>query len=170
MRKSDFWIVYLLLLVAQLLLSNYFQLTPYVMLTILPVMILCIPIRVGTVGVLIIAFLSALVVDLLSEGVLGLNAFALLPVALLRNPVIRLIFGDEIFARNEDFSVQRSGFGKVALAVFLVQLVFLSFYVWADGAATRPLWFNLARIGASTFASFLLSLLVAGILAPDTRR
>ncbi len=170
MRKSDFWIVYLLMLLAQLLLSNYFQLTPYVMLTILPVMILSIPIRVGTVGVLLIAFVSALTVDLLSEGILGLNAFALMPVALLRNPVIRLIFGDELFARKEDFSVQRSGFGKVALAIFLVQLLFISLYVWADGASTRPLWFDLTRIGASTFASFLLSLLAAGILAPDTRR
>lgn len=170
MRKTNFWTAYLLLLLAQLLLSNFFQLTPYVTLSILPVLILCIPTRVGPVGTMGIAFVSALAVDLLSEGVLGLNAFALVPVALLRNPVIRLIFGDELFARKEDFSVQRSGFGKVAMAIFLLQLLFISLYVWADGAATRPLWFDLARIGASTFAGFLVSLLVAGVLAPDTRR
>mgnify|MGYP007133771734 CR=1 FL=1 len=35
MRKSEFCIVYLLMLAAQLLLSNYFHVTPYIFLTIL---------------------------------------------------------------------------------------------------------------------------------------
>lgn len=33
MRSSQFWAVYLLLLLAQLLLSNYVNLTPYLMLS-----------------------------------------------------------------------------------------------------------------------------------------
>ena len=81
MRKSGFWAAYLLLLLAQLLLSNFFNLTPYLMLSILPVMVLCIPIRVGPVGAMLIAFATGMVTDLLSEGLLGLNAFALVPVA-----------------------------------------------------------------------------------------
>ena len=170
MRKSEFWIVYLLMLAAQLLLSNYIKLTPYVMVSILPVMVLCIPTRIGPAFTMCIAFLTALVVDLFAEGVLGLNCFALVAVAGLRNPVIRLIFGRDLFARKEDFSVRRNSFGKVALAIFIVQLAFVALYVWADGAATRPAWFNLARTGASTLAGFLLSLLCVPVLAPDTRR
>ena len=104
MRSSEFWLVYVLLLLAQLILGNYFTLSPYLMLSVLPVMVLCIPIRVGSVGAMIIAFVSGLIVDLLSEGVLGLNALALVPVAWLRNPVISLVFGGELFARKEDFS------------------------------------------------------------------
>ena len=170
MRKSDFWAVYLLMLAAQLLLSNYVNLSPYVMVSILPVMVLCIPIRVHPAVAMILAFLSGLVVDLFTEGVLGLNSFALVAVAGLRNPVIRLIFGDELFARKEDFSIRRSSFGKVAAALLIVQLVFVVLYVWADGAATRPGWFNFARMGASTLAGFLLSLLTVNVLAPDTRK
>jgi len=170
MRKSDFWIVYLVMLAAQLLLSNYIKITPFVMVSVLPVMVLCIPTRVGPAFTMGIAFLSALVVDLFSEGVLGLNCFALVAVAGLRNPVIRLIFGGDLFARKEDFSVRRNSFGKVALAIFIVQLVFVVLYVWVDGAATRPAWFDLARIGASTLAGFLLSLLCVPVLAPEIRR
>ena len=170
MRKSGFWAAYALLLVLQLLLSNYFLFTPYIMLTILPVMVLCIPIRVGTVGAMLIAAASGFVIDLLAEGVLGLNAIALIPVAYARNSIIRLIFGGELFARQEDFSVRRSGFAKVSLAVLLAQMLFLLVYVWVDAAGTRPLWFLAARFGASLGAGFLLSLLTLEVLAPDPRK
>ena len=168
--KRGFWIAYVLLLLAQLLLSNYFHVTPYIFLTILPVMVLCIPIRVGTVGAMLIACLSGLAIDFLSEGVIGLNALSLIPVAYARHGLIGLIFGPELFARKEDFSIGRCGFGKVAVAVFLSLLIFLVIYIWADGAGTRPLWFNGLRLAASLGASFLVSLLTLGALAPDPRK
>ena len=168
--KRGFWIAYIFLLMAQLLLSNYFHVTPYIFLTLLPVMVLCIPIRMGTIGAMLIAGLSGLVIDFLSEGVLGLNALSIIPVAYARNGIIGLIFGPELFARKEDFSIGRCGFGKVAVALFLSLLIFLVIYIWADGAGTRPLWFNGLRLGASLVASFLLSLLTLGVLAPDPRK
>ena len=168
--KRGFWIAYIFLLMAQLLLSNFFHVTPYIFLTLLPLMVLCIPIRMGTIGAMLIAGLSGLVIDFLSEGVLGLNALALIPVAYARNGIIGLIFGPELFARKEDFSIGRCGFGKVAVALFLSLLIFLVIYIWADGAGTRPLWFNGLRLGASLVASFLLSLLTLGVLAPDPRK
>ena len=170
MKRGNFWIAYVLLLVAQLLLSNFFHVTPYIFLTILPVMVLCIPIRMGTAGAMIIAALTGLTVDYLSEGVLGLNALALIPVAFTRNGIIGLVFGRELFARKEDFSIERCGFGKVATALFLSTLLFLVIYIWADGAGTRPLWFNGLRLGASLGASFVVSLLTLSVLAPDPRK
>lgn len=169
MRKNQFWAVYLLLLLAQLLLSNYFNISTYLMVSILPVMVLCIPTRVAPSLAMVIAFATGLVVDLLSEGLIGLNAFALVPVAYLRNPIIRLMFGEELFARREDFSPRRHGLGKAAAATFLSLTVFIVLYIWADGAATRPFWFNTARFFASLAASLFLSLACLPNLAPDTR-
>ena len=154
---------------AQLLLSTYANFTPYVMVTMLPVMVLCMPIRMGTVLAMVIAFATGLSVDLLSEGLLGLNALALVPVAFARNSIIRLIFGGELFAREEDFSIHRNGFWKVLVAIVLSTALFLAVYIWADGAGTRPLLFNAIRFGASLVASTLLSLLVVNLLAPDSR-
>ena len=170
MRKSQFYLVFVLLTVVQMLICNYFHLSPYLMLSILPVMVLCIPLRVGTVGAMVIAFATGLVVDLLAEGTLGLNTLALVPVAYARKGVIRLIFGEELFARKEDFSVRKNGFGQVALAIFLVQALFLAIYVWADSAGTRPFSFNAIRFGVSLLAGWAVSLLVIDILAPDTRK
>lgn len=170
MRNAEFWLVYILLLAGQLLLGNYFNLTPYLTLTILPVMVLCISIRTGPVGAMLIAFATGLTVDLLCEGVIGLNAFALVPVAFLRNPIIRLVFGGEMFARGEDFCPRRNGMAKAALATLLVTALFLVLYIWADGAMMRPLWFDAARLGASFAGSSVLSILSLGALAPDTRK
>ena len=170
MKKGSFYLTYVLLVIAQMLICNYLHLSPYVMLSILPVMVLCIPLRVSTIGAMLIAFFTGLSVDLLAEGILGLNALALVPVALVRKSVVRLIFGDELFARKEDFSVRKNGFGKVALAIFLVQALFLLVYIWADGAGTRPLSFNAIRFGASLLAGWAVSLLLVDVLAPDTRK
>ena len=58
MKKSGFWLIYIILLVAQLLLSTYANFTPYVMVTMLPVMVLCMPIRMHTILAMVIAFAS----------------------------------------------------------------------------------------------------------------
>lgn len=169
MRKKTFWIAYILLLATQLLISNYFRFTPYIMLSILPVMVLCITTRLDTLWTMLIAFATGMTVDLLSEGLLGLNALALVPVAFFRNPIIQLIFGKEIFARKEDFTLRSSGFAQVGLALLLAQALFLVLYIWADGAGMRPFSFNLYRFLASLGAGFLLSLLTLNVLVTDSR-
>lgn len=170
MRNAGFFAVYVIMLVAQLLLTNYFHFTPYIMLSILPVMVLCIPLKISTIAAMLIAFVSGLAVDLLSEGLLGLNALALVPVALCRKEMIRLIFGEELISRGEDFSVKRSGLGQVLLAIAIAQGMFLAVYIWADSAGTRPFWFNFLRFFLSLISGMLVSLLIVDTLAPDSRK
>ena len=170
MRRSTFWFIYVLLVIVQLLLTTYLRVSPYLMLTILPVMVLCISIRVGTLGAMLVAFVTGLTVDYLSEGLLGLNALALVPVAVCRNGIIQLVFGTELFAREEDFCVKRNGFGKVFLALLIAHSLFLLIYIWVDGAGMRPISFNALRFGVSLVAGLLFSLMTLELLAPDPRR
>ncbi len=170
MRKPVFWLIYVLLVIAQLLLTNYLRVSPYLMLTILPVMVICISIRTGTLGAMLIAFVTGLAIDFLSDGLPGLNALALVPVAYCRNGIIRLVFGTEVFAREEDFSVQKNGFGKVFQALLIAQVIFLVIYIWVDGAGMRPFSFNAIRFAVSLVAGILISLPTLGLLAPDSRR
>lgn len=170
MKKADFFLVYFLLTVVQMVICNYFHITPYIMLSILPVMVLCIPTRVSQTGAMLLAFVTGLAVDLFSEGLLGLNALALVPVAYARKGIVGLVFGEDLFVRHEDFSIRKHGPGKVAVAIFAVQALFLLVYIWADGAGTRPFWFNAARFGASLAAGIAVSMLAADTLAPDTRK
>ena len=169
MKRVDFFLAYFLLAVIQILITNYLHLSYFITLTILPVMVLSIPIRYSTNAALFIAFATGISVDLLADGVLGLNTLALVPVAFLRNTTISLVFGEEMFSRKEHFSVRRNGFTKVALAILFVQALFLIIYITADGAGTRPFWFNLLRFVCSLITGFIVSLVAVEALSPEGR-
>lgn len=170
MKKTGFIISFAILLVMQICICNFFRLSQYVILSILPVMILLIPIRKSTIFTLVTAFLTGITVDLLADGLLGLNTLALVPVAYARKGIIRLAFGEEVFARKEDISLHRQGIWKTSVAIFMAQGLFLAIYVWTDSAGTRPFWFCLARFGASLASGYLLSLLIANLLDKEDSR
>ncbi len=167
---QNFNILYVLLVICQIVLCNYCPLGPYITLSILPAMILCLPLKNSNTICMLIAFASALAVDWISEGVLGLNVAALLPVALTRKTIIRIFLGEDLINRSEMFTFRKNGVVKISAAIFTIYAIYLGIYIFLDGAGTRPLWFNLTRFGASLFANWLLALLITGILTPDDRK
>lgn len=170
MKQSRFFVIFALLAVAQILLNNYLNLSQWVVVTLLPAMIMCVPQRINTVLTMLIAFGVSLLVDFLSTGVMGLTAVALVPVALLRNPFLHLVFGTEIFERQEKISIGRHGILKIALVQALALLVYLIIYIIADGAGTRPVWFNLVRLLLSTIVGTAVSILTFVILSSEDSR
>ena len=71
--EQNFRLLYVLMLICQVILCNYTNLGPFIMLTLLPAMILCIPTGINTTVCLFIAFASGLTVDWLADGLLGLK-------------------------------------------------------------------------------------------------
>ena len=168
--KNNFVLTYVLFLVAQMVLGNYFHVGPYIMLTILPAMVFCIPPSVGTLGAMFIAFASGLSIDFLVEGTLGLNALSLVPVAFIRRRLIGRIFGPEPFEHKENVSIKKYGFAKTSVAIVICLLLFISIYVFMECAGTRPFLFILTRIALSVAASFFVCLVVVNNMAYDIRR
>ncbi|MDE6872279.1 MAG: hypothetical protein K2O58_05055 [Bacteroidales bacterium] len=162
---QNFGIMFPLLLIAQVLISNYFNFSPYAMLSILPAMILCLPVSMNTIWVMAIAFASGLAVDFLAEGLLGLNTLALVPVALSQKTVIRVIMGEDLLTRQENFSFKKNGAAKISYALVIVQAIFFMIYIFADGAGVRPMWFNMARFAGAMACTFPLSLVTVNILS-----
>ena len=168
--SQNFGLLYILLIVCQAVMCNYTHLGPYIMLTMLPSMVLCIPTGISTAICMIIAFASGMAVDWLSEGLLGLNAASLTAVALTRKGVIRIFLGEDIITRSDSFSIRKNGIGKVSFAILTVTALFLAIYIFLDGAGTRPLWFCISRFSASLACNWVLGLIVTGILTPDDRK
>lgn len=162
-RIPAFW-MYLILVVAQMIICNYFYLSYYVTLSLLPALILLMPVSIGTVGAMCIAFVTGFAVDALAESLIGLNILALVPVAFFRRGILSLVFGREIFIRGENVSIRKHGLGKVIASLLMAQALFLAIYIWVDTAGTTPFWFDLARFGASLVAGLLLSLLAEDLL------
>ena len=57
---QNFNIMYILLVIAQLLICNYLHISALVTVSILPAMILCLPLSVKTIPALLIAFFTGL--------------------------------------------------------------------------------------------------------------
>ena len=168
--SQHFGTLYILLVIGQIILCNYGQFGPYVMLTILPAMVLCIPPSISTIAGMFMAFLSGLSVDWLSEGILGLNAAAIVPVALFRKEIIKIFLGEDLITREDRFSYRKNGFTKVSVAHSVCLILFLTIYIILDGAGTRPAWFCLTKGGISFACNFILAIIITNILAPDDRK
>ncbi|MBQ9185701.1 MAG: hypothetical protein IJ151_09570 [Bacteroidales bacterium] len=158
-----------LLVAAQALICNYLHISMYLTLSLLPAIAICIPSRISTIKAMLIAFAAGFAVDFAAEGVLGLNVVALLPVAGLRKTICNAIFGEEVRARDEDFSIKKYGPAKVIFAVAIAQAIFLFIYVWADGGVTRTLEENLTRFIVSLIAGTMLSVMIANMLTREDR-
>lgn len=167
--NQNFTVTYILLAVAQMVICNYFKVSPYVYVTLLPAMILALPLKIGTIGSMAVAFVTGLGVDFLAEGIIGLNALALVPVALVRLPLLQMVMGDEDSGKENPFGARSASFGRILLAVTIAYAIFTAVYVIADGAGVRPFWFNAARFGASLICDSLLALLVIHVLTPNAR-
>ena len=74
-RPADIF-YFVLLFLLQLVISDYVHLGPWICLNLIPLLILLIPLSFRPHAVLLIAFGLGLGLDLLSDGVPGLNAFA----------------------------------------------------------------------------------------------
>jgi len=168
--SSSFGLLYILLVAIQLVIFNYINLSPLVTISLLPVIVFCIPLTKGTIPTMIIAFITGLAVDFLGDGLLGLNAASLVPVAFCRITIVRSVLGKDLVIRQDSFSIKKCGFSKILSAVFFVTIIYLTPYILADGAGTRPLWFNLARFGLSSAASMIVGLIALHVLTKEDRR
>ncbi len=164
--KQRYIFTYLVLLVIQIICGGLLNLSQYVVLCFLPVMILSLPITLSTPGVLVTAFLTGFAVDFFTDGVLGLTICALLPVAFTRNALIRLVFGTELLSRQEDISIHKQGPAKVLLAILLATTLFFLIYIPVDCAGTRSGGFIALRMFLSVAMSTPVSFYIAGVLAP----
>lgn len=166
--KTSRLVTYCLALVLfQVVISSFLDVWPYLSLSLLPLLIVCIPPKVNSWTLLLIAFAAGVAVDFLSTGMLGLCSIALLPVAFLKTGAFRLVFGDEIFARDNNIPLARQSVDKIVLVTFLAVAVYFFIYVWVETAGTRPFWFCATKWALSTLVSTLVSVFCFNILFTD---
>ncbi len=169
MSNWKFWAMYVILALCQAVVCNFFNFSPLVFLSLLPAMVLCIPVNIRLPWAMVIAFVTGIAVDFTADGLLGLNALALVPVALSRNAILVITLGKDNYGDPESPDFRDKGFGKVAVASLLATSLFCLLYTVADGAGARPFLFLAIRFLISTAVSFLFSLLVIRAMEPEQK-
>ena len=169
MKQSRFFLIFAAMVLAQALASGCLNLSRFIMLSILPSLIVCLPLKWRPWFGVLLAFVAGLAVDFLGTGMLGLSSMALMPVALLRDRFFELLFGDEVFARSEDVPLSRQSGGKVFIVTALSSALYMLVAVWAEAAGTCPFGFLLLRWALSTAVSALVGYFVVNLLFSDKR-
>ena len=167
MKDYRFVILYLVFLIAQIVLCNFFGMSRYLMISVLPILVLMLPLGMGNIVTMLIAFAIGFAVDFFSNGMLGITSLALVPVALVRRFVISIVFGNEKSARGEEITVERLGIPKIGLASLILCSLFFIIYVWVDSAGTAGFWEALFRIVLSVLVSTPVCVFAARLLRPS---
>ncbi|MBQ5401675.1 MAG: hypothetical protein IIU16_02040, partial [Bacteroidales bacterium] len=80
-------IIYAVVILLQVIINNYVNLGPMIYICLIPLLIIYLPLDQKPYLSLIIAFGLGLIIDILSDGVLGLNAGAATLIALVYRPL-----------------------------------------------------------------------------------
>lgn len=165
MKERSLFISYAVVLIVQIVLNVFLNLSQYVVISFLPAMIVCLPTRYKTFLVLPLAFAAGFAADLFAGGTVGLSACALLPVAFTRKAMLNVFFGKEYFSRREDIASDTHGYVRTNMCFAFELLLFLLIYVTVDGAGMRPAGFNALRILVSFVVNLAASQVVLLIFA-----
>ena len=159
-RPAD--IIYcILLFLLQLVISDYVHLGPWITLCLLPLLILQIPRSRSPHVVMLIAFGLGLGLDILSDGVPGLNAFAAVLAAAPRKFFYRLLVNAVRQDKTEVPLLRETGLLKYLKYLGVLTAIYLAAYTLVDCISVRPLGYIAAKFLISWVASTALCLLLA---------
>lgn len=159
-RPAD--IIYcILLFLLQLVISDYVHLGPWISLCLLPLLILLIPRSRSPHVVMLIAFGLGLGLDILSDGVPGLNAFAAVLAAAPRKFFYRLLVNADRQDKTEVPLLRETGLLKYLKYLGVLTAIYLAAYTLVDCISVRPLGYIAAKFLISWVASTALCLLLA---------
>ena len=161
MSKSHNILFFILVFLLQLAVSNYLNLGPWVMVTLVPFLILQLPLPRSPHVVMLSAFGLGLLLDLLSAGVLGLNAFAAVMAAAPRKVLYRLLVNGDRQDATWIPLLRDVGPGKYGRYLLALTAIYLAAFILLDCVSVRPLGFILVKWVASTLASTAAGLLLA---------
>lgn len=150
-----------LVFLLQLIISDYLHLGPWVTVNLLPFLILLIPLQHRVHVVLLSAFGLGLLLDLLSGGVLGLNAFAAVVTAGPRRFLYRILVNRDRQDQTQIPLLKNIGWEKYLKYLLSLTAVFLAAYILLDCVSVRPVGFILVKFLASTLVSTGLGLLLS---------
>lgn len=157
-------------LLVQLVLAKSCQIAPYLYISLLPAMILCMPTARSAGWTMTMAFLIAFATDVLADGVPGLNAIALIPAAACQKYVIKRFIDEDIVERHYSFSLRENGYIKVGIALAILSAIYFILYAIFDCAGTRNIGFILMKILTSWSVSMIFGMVLVNVLCPYQRK
>lgn len=153
-----FWTLVFLI---QLAISDYLNLGTWIYLCLIPLIIVNIPFSRSPQATMLIAFGVGIALDILSDGIVGLNAASAVLAAALRKPAYRALVNADRQDKTEVPTLSGSGALKYIEFLTAVTAVYLLAYVLLDCAGFRPLGFIALKFIISLVIDVAVALLIS---------
>ena len=148
------------LLLIQIVLSDYVNVGPYIYLCCLPLIVIYLPLYQETFRSMLIAFGCGLVVDILCDGILGLNAAAAVALAAVRKPLFAAFFTRDNLERGVIPTIRETGIFRHINFIFISLLIYFLVYIGLDSVGMESLQTTLLRLVLSCAANLALVLAI----------
>ena len=148
------------LLLIQIVLSDYVNVGPYIYLCCLPLIVIYLPLYQETFLSMLIAFGCGLVVDILCDGILGLNAAAAVALAAVRKPLFAAFFTRDNLERGVIPTIRETGIFRHINFIFISLLIYFLVYIGLDSVGMESLQTTLLRLVLSCAANLALVLAI----------
>lgn len=151
-----------IMIICQILLSEYVNIWPLVYIAIFPQFIILLPPSMNRTLYMLTAFALGLCIDLLSDGIMGLNAAALTAMAYVRPLVLKFTLpkGNLDNYENVPLIPRTVEIPTLVLITVLLLTVFFTVYILMDSAASFTLGYTLLKLLACITANTLVSILL----------
>ena len=155
-----------LLIVCQILLSEYVNIWPVLYIAIFPQFIILLPPSVNKSAQLLIAFALGIAIDIFADGVLGLNAAALVAMAYTRPLFLKLILPKTNLDTTDNLPLlpRTVEIQKLALLNAIMLGIFFLVYVLLDSAGSFTFWYTLLKVVLCIIANTALSVVCSIVL------
>ena len=138
-------IIYAVVILLQVIINNYVNLGPMIYICLIPLLVIYLPLDQKPYLTLIIAFGLGLLIDILSDGVLGLNAGAATLIALVYRPLFYPVFQKNNYSKKYIPPVRESDIWHHILYLLIILAIYFLFYIIFDGLARTTLVTSLLR-------------------------
>ena len=166
--KHNLWLILLtfLLLLVQIIIDNYLNISIYLNIAILPFIILMLPYKTKTAWTMIIAFILGLIADLAGNGIIGMCSAALTLAALCRRWTLNISVNKDILNNEEYPTPDTLRLPNFILYSACFYTIYLLCYILLDNAGFS----NFGLIALRFIISLVINVLLATLLFITTKK
>ncbi len=151
---------YAVVILLQVIVNNHVNLGPMIYICLIPLLVIYLPLDQRPYISLIIAFGLGLIIDILSDGVLGLNAGAATLIALVYKPLFYPVFQKNNYSKKYIPPIAESDIWHHTLYLAIILAIYFLFYIAFDGLTKTTLPASLVRYAVNIAVNLAAAVLV----------
>ena len=155
-----FLLVGVIFIVMQIMLDEFVNNWYMIYLAIFPLLILILPITMSVSSYMLISFIIGMGIDILSGGLLGINAASGVVIAFIRKPILKMIFPPALLESINIITLDSVKTKSFILLTFITNLIFFTVYLSLDTMWGIPIYLLFYWIIINVFINIIFSFFI----------